>query len=379
MQNPFNYGKLAENENFIDRKDDVLLLKNMLGSGINTILVSPRRWGKSSLVKRCMNELQAENADLRVCFIDAFTIHTSQEFYQTFAKEVIKATASTWDQWVINARKYLHSIVPKISLGTASDSDFSLSFNFNEIKDSKEEILNLPQKIASEKKIRIIVCIDEFQNLADLSDYEQLESMMRSVWQHQQSVTYCLYGSQRHMMTEIFNSSQKPFYRFGQMLYLKKIDETEWVNYIIHCFKNTGKTITDDMAARIAATVKNHSWYVQQYAAAVWNYTPEHETVTEQILDKALNWVIETNVPNFQTEYMSLSASRIHLLLAVASNERQLTSAETMKKYSLGTSANVVKNKDILIRKDILDISTDRHEFIDPVFEIWFKRLNGLS
>ena len=94
---PFQYGRLAEAESFIDRTDDRRELKNFLSHGINTILVSPRRWGKSSLVKESMKELLEEEKNIRVCFMDAYKIHTEEEFYNKFASAVIQGVSSTCD------------------------------------------------------------------------------------------------------------------------------------------------------------------------------------------------------------------------------------------------------------------------------------------
>lgn len=88
MEVPFQYGRQAEAESFIDRVEDRKELKNFLSHGINTILVSPRRWSKSSLVKEAMRELQKENDEIKVCFLDAYKIHTEEEFYNKFAKEL---------------------------------------------------------------------------------------------------------------------------------------------------------------------------------------------------------------------------------------------------------------------------------------------------
>ena len=154
------------------------------------MLISPRRWGKSSLVKAAMEELKQEQKDIRVCYLDAFKIFSEEEFYNKFASAILQGVSSTKEKrWA----------------------------------ESAEEILNLPEKIAKAKGIHVIVCIDEFQQLANLPDWKRLEGTMRSVWQGQHSTTYCLYGSKRHMMMDIFGNSKNPFYRFGQMMTLKKI------------------------------------------------------------------------------------------------------------------------------------------------------------
>ena len=98
MEVPFQYGRLAEAKSFIDRIDDRRELKNFLSHGINTILVSPRRWGKSSLVRESMKELVGEDKNIKVCFLDAYKIHTEEEFYNKFASAVIQGVSSTLEQ-----------------------------------------------------------------------------------------------------------------------------------------------------------------------------------------------------------------------------------------------------------------------------------------
>jgi AAA+ ATPase superfamily predicted ATPase len=372
MNSPFQFGKLAGGNTFINRTKERISLKNNLLSGINTMLISPRRYGKSSLVAETMNEVLQENTAVKVCFIDAFTIRNEEEFYLTFASEIVKSTENTWKKWISVANKYLKAISPKISIGADPMTDFSIGIEFQNIKENELELLNLPERIAQDRKTKIIVCIDEFQNLAKLKDFEGLEKKMRSVWQKQQNVTYCLYGSKRHWMMDIFNSSERPFYRFGQIMFLQKIDEKEWVDYIVNAFERTKKMISPKLALKLVRSVKSHSWYVQQLAHFVWNLT--EGTATEMKLKTAIEQIIETNLPLYQSECERLSASQLNLLVAIINGEQVLTSAEIMSKYKLGTPRNVSKNKSMLQQLDIIEKTLDNFEFLDPVFERWFRR-----
>ena len=371
MDSPFQYGKLAMGTTFVNRVQEKQILKNNLYSGINTMLISPRRWGKSSLVKEAMHELVAEHYDVKVCFLDVFTVRSEEEFYQTFAREVIKATSSNWESWITNAKEFLKALSPKISIGTDPMTDFSIGLEFHQIKENEHELLNLPEKIAISKGIKIIICIDEFQNLANLKSYEHLEGKMRSTWQHHQNVGYCLYGSKRHMMIEIFNSSSKPFYRFGQIMFLGKIDKSEWVKFIVNSFKRTGKNISEELAGVITEKVNAHSWYVQQLSHFVWSITKD--TATSEIIAKAFQQIVDTNLPLYVAECETLSVTQLNLLIAIANNEQTLSGTKVMAKYKLGTPQNVTKNKMVLQQKDILDNTTQGFSFLDPVFEYWFK------
>lgn len=371
MDAPFRYGILADKEFFIDRDADRKELKQLLSSGINTMLISPRRWGKSSLVKKAMNELMLERKDIKVCFIDAFRIHTEEEFYQTYASEVLKATSGPLEQCIADARHFLQSLSPSITIGSDPNNSVSFDLKLNFQKDSEFEILNLPEKIAVSKRIRVIVCIDEFQNLAFLRNYKELEGKMRSAWQQHTSATYCFYGSKRHMMMEIFNTSSNPFYRFGQVLFLKKIATEEWVDFIVHAFEKTGKSISPELALMLTNTVRSHSWYVQQLAYFVWVKT---EKVTDSlILRDATEQIISTNLPLFINDCENLLPTQIAILKAVTNGENKLSSASVIEKYHLGNLQTITRNKRRLQEMDIMDKTGDEYSFVDPVFEIWFK------
>lgn len=370
MNAPFQYGKLATKENFVDRIEDRAQLKQFLSSHINVMLVSPRRWGKSSLVKVAMDELQEENRNVRVCYIDAFSIGSEAEFYRTFASQVIACTSNKLEKRIQDAKRFLTGVVPQLVIKDNITDFMAFDVKFIPQEQDKMDILRLPETLSVNKKIQIIVCIDEFQQLANLPEYKNMEGKMRSAWQQQQHVSYCLYGSKRHMMMDIFNSSSSPFYRFGQMLFLQKIPKQEWVPFIVGSFRKTGKRITDELAGRICDVVKCHSWYLQQLCFFIWNATSDE--VTEQTFDYGLRQLLNTNSPMFQNDTETLPASQIEMLRAIKDGMQQLSSAEAKSRYNLGNPNTISKNKRILQNRDIVELQNGKFVFVDPVYELWF-------
>jgi uncharacterized protein len=369
---PFIYGSTVGTHSFADREEEIKKLTRNLTGGVNTMVISPRRWGKSSLVERVADKIRSENKGIKIVMIDLFTVNSEEEFLEKFAGEVLKSSSSKWEEWVKNSKKLFKNLVPKIQISPDPSSSFSISFDWNEIKKHSDEILDLPDKIAAGKKIKIIICLDEFQVIASFNRYEELEKKLRAVWQRQKHVTYCIYGSQRHMMTDIFNNPSKPFYRFGDIIMLQKINRECWISFICESFSATGKKITSDEAGMIADLMQCHSWYVQQLAHYTWNLTGMSAAKTDII--RALNEVINANMPLYQKEVEILSATQLNLLKAVVSGERQLTSWKVMDTYRLGTPRNVSKNRDILLARDIISESGGGYIFLDPAFELWFRK-----
>ena len=371
---PFMYGLIAENDNFIDRVEDRKQLKTFLGGGINVMLISPRRWGKSSLVKAAMEELKQEDKQIRVCYLDASRIISEEEFYNKFAIAVIEAASSTLEKKWADFKQYVQALIPGVKLkASAFDAvEMEMELNFAPLKDSAERVLQLPEQISIDKGLHIIVCIDEFQQLSYLPNWKKMEATMRSVWQHQHHANYCLYGSKRHMMMDIFNNSNNPFYRFGQVLYMKKIEKQYWMPYIIEGFTKTGKHISEELASMICDIAQCHSWYVQQFSLFVWMNTESE--VTEEIVNRQLQVVIDTNADMFAKDIENLAASQVAMLRAVSAGETQFNAKEVVERYGLGAPRTITLNKKTLIKRDIIEVNGDGYQFIDPIYALWFKR-----
>lgn len=372
MDTVFNYGKYAVGEIFTDRDAEQQRLAGNFLHGINTIISSPRRWGKSSLVLKVAENIVKKHKNYRFCFIDLFNTRSEKEFYELFAKEVIKASSTQWEDRMHTAKNIFKSIIPKISFSPGKDTEFSLKFEWEDIQKHRNEILNLPEEIAKTKKLNIIVCIDEFQNITFFNDPLAVQKTLRSQWQKHQHCTYCLYGSRRSMINHIFSSPDMPFYKFGDMMFMKKIEEKYWVPFIISRFKKGKKIITGNIAQQIAATMENHPYFVQQYAQMVWLHTTN--TANKTNLQTALESLLDQHAIIYQRETDLLSNHQLNLLRAYADDVAQPGTNENIKKYELVSSAHIAKSKAALENKEITDAFEKTVFIIDPLFKIWLRK-----
>lgn len=371
-KSPFVYGVTVSDAAFTNRENEIKRLKSNLLNNINTMIISPRRWGKTSLVEKVSQQIANKNSKIKVVNLDLFATSSQREFLEVFASEIVKASSNKLDDWIDSAKNLLKSITPSISLGVEPMTDFSLQFNWNHPAKNIKEILDLPQKLAEEKNIQFVICIDEFQNLASFDNFEQFEKKMRSAWQRQSNVTYCLYGSMRHMMLDIFDNSSRPFYRFGDIILLPKISTKKWIDFIVKGFANTKKEIMPELAQSIAEAMDNHPWYVQQLSHYTWLNT--NRKATTRNLEEAIDELLTTNSPYYLLETSSISRTQLNLLKAIANNEEQLTSKSTMDLYELGSPNNVTKNRNVLMEKDLIHQSENDYIFLDPAFGLWFRR-----
>ena len=374
MEHPFIYGVATFGKWFTDREEDTKRLSANFVHGINTIIISPRRWGKTSLVLKIAKQIS--NKKLKIINIDIFSCRSREDFYRIFAKEIIRQTANKWEEWSENARQFLSALTPTISIGNDPANDFSISINVSNKSVLNEEVLNLPLKIANKKDIRIVVCIDEFQQITEFKDPDpkNFQKQLRSVWQLQAPyVSYCLYGSKKHLMHTLFSKQSMPFYKFGDIYFLQKIPVEYWIPFIQQRFDETGKSISSDIASKICEMVENHSSYVQQLSWLVWTRTEKE--ATEVDFNDAFADLLNQNSMLYYNYTAELTALQLNFLHAIADGiHDQFSRKEIISKYQLGTSANISRVKKSLEQKELIDISPKMITFNDPVFGIWFKK-----
>lgn len=372
---PFVFGVATSGDNFTDREKETERLLLNFRHGVNTVLISPRRWGKTSLVQKVCRLAQSDK--LKIVYLDIFSCRSDRDFYDAFASAVLKQTSSKVDEWFENIKLFLSRISPKISMGPDPMTDFSISLEMNPNNDDIDEILQLPEKIAQKKGCSIVVCIDEFQQIAEFKDSKTFQKKLRSIWQLQESVSYCLFGSKKHLMNELFEKRSLPFYKFGDAIYLQKIGTSDWINYISERFKATGKQISNDLAAKICQMVENHSSYVQQLSWLVWIHTDI--IATEKDLKAAYQDIIDQNTPLFEKQTESLSTYQMNFLRAVLDGVcSEFTTQEVLRKYQLGSSANVSIIKRALVKKELIEIEKGQIAITDPIMKVWLKRELGM-
>jgi AAA+ ATPase superfamily predicted ATPase len=370
MVSPFKFGNMVTDPYFVNRKAEIERLCNNFSSSNNTILISPRRWGKSSLVVQASRENKEK--DIHFVFINIQSFRNEESFYQAYCQEVLKSTVSRPEEILNAGKNFFRQLIPRISFSIDPHNDLAVSFDWQEAKKVKDEMLDLPERIAKQKKIRIVICIDEFQNIIRFDESASILGELRAIWMKHHHVSYCLYGSKRHMMLDIFNKESKPFYRFGDLIMLKKIDRATWLSFIVSAFEKTNKNINMEAANLIAEIAKDHSYYVQQLAHEVWISSDKY--ATNDNVNLGIERVIDTNSLFYQETIENLSNTQVNLLIAIAKGMKQLTSVETTSKYKIGTLNNIRKNKLALEQKDIIDFHAKESMFVDPFFEYWFRR-----
>ena len=233
----------------------------------------------------------------------------------------------------------------------------------------------MAEKIAIKKGKQIVVCIDECQQIGEMTDSKHVQARLRSVWQHQKQVSYCLFGSKHHLMSSIFLHRSMPFYQFGDLIVLDKIPSAEWVEYIVSHFADGKRTISPALAEEICSFTDNYSAYVQQLSWLVYTQKEEGETVDETDIKQATDDLLATNEVLFMQMVEPLSEYQLNFLRALCSGvTKDFGLAKIREKYQLGSYSNINRLQKALFERDLIEKRGKELAITDPVFAKWFQR-----
>lgn len=350
-------------------------MKRDFENGQNVVLISPRRMGKTSLVRRVISQLDTDK--LIAVHLDIYDCRTEYDFYNKLASAVLRQTAGKGELMLRNIKEFLTRLTPKISFGVDPANEMSVSFGIAPEDYPPEEILQLPEKIAHKIGKHLVVCIDEFQQIGNFPNTLEVQKRVRGVWQLQQEVSYCPYGSKKHMLTNLFQNKRMPFYQFGDIRFLQPIALKDWIPFIQDKFEANGQVISDEQITRICETVEYQSSYVQQLA---WNVMLcSDDVVSEAAMDEAVDDLIGQNSTLFLQQTEGLSSYQMNFLKAIAAGETDdFTSVSMLKKYNLGSKSNISRLQETLIKKELIEKDGRKIIIADPVFRLWMLRLNSL-
>ncbi len=342
MKSPFVYGTIAKGKSFIDRKNELKQLANNFNSGINTIITSQARWGKTSLILKTASNVSRTARNFRYCHIDLLYVQDKNHFLEIFANEILR-----------------------------SCEDLHLKISWEAIKHDEEAILNLPEQIARKKKIRFVICLDEFQKIAEIRGIKSFLPELRSHWQDHTHTSYCICGSKRQVMTKLFTTADQPFYGFGDHILLQKIKSMYWYEHIEERFLASGKIISREIVERILDVTNRHPYHIQQLSLALWRLTTKH--TTHEIFKKCLDDLLLNNEIMFKKEVENLTPLQFRYLTAIVNREEHLNSMATITQYNLGSPGNLTTIKAALETKQIVDFYESDPTFINPLFEYWVR------
>ena len=349
MENPFKFGTIVEENYFTDRVEEVAFIRQFINSPNHLILISPRRFGKSSVVEKALKQSGRKHITVnlqQVTSVADLSAKLLKEFFKIHPIERVRHLITHF------------RIIPTLSMNPISGL---MDVGFQPNVDGAillEDVMALIEKAHTEED-RIVVVFDEFQEILDIAP--RLDKMLRAIMQEQKHVNYILLGSQESMMTEIFEKKKSPFYHFGEMMRLSKLPREDFFRYLSErlapCFPNSHEELSNQILDYTAC----HPYYSQQLAANVWQIgmlQPE----TALPVDAAIKHIVTTHSLDYERLWMNFNRTNKWILQRLSAGTPLQTGD-----YRTSTIYSALKK----LQKAGYVIYTDRYEIEDPFFRQW--------
>jgi len=350
MTNPFKYGVLVDNEFFTDRINEIKEVQMSLNSANHLILISPRRFGKSSLVAKAVKTTGRPCISLNmqnILSVDDFASKLLRELFRLYPIERIRHLMSHF------------RIIPTISTNPVTNV---VDVSFQPVMNSMvllEDAMALIEKVSTEQK-KLIVVFDEFQEILNIR--KGLDKQLRSIMQEQQHLNYILLGSQESMMTDIFERKKSPFYHFGKLIRLNKIPYDDFREYISSRLPIKEQNKLNSIVDEILAFTNLHPYYTQQLSAQVWEMVT-YDNLIEGVVEEAISKIVRMHDLDFERLWLNFNRTDRSIMLSLSKGTNPLQN----RQVATSTSFSGIKR----LMKAGFVIRVNDYEIEDPFFKKW--------
>src|SRR5262252_7800943 len=276
MDNPFVYGEVVPSAAFIDRVVELDRLVRDLGEGQKVFLISPRRYGKSSLIRQALSTMGRRGVLTIDVTVSSFSSYVA--FLEGYARALMAAEtrwdrARTWLRDAIRSARAEVRYVPDPTLTTPGSGSLSVSFpsvrTERDVSRLAQEVFELPARLAAARKRPVVVALDEFQAIGGFNG-GSVEHAMRAAVQHQRDVGYVFAGSEPSLMERML-TPRRPFYKAGPVMRLEKIPPDEFADFLDARFTRSGISAEPGLGAAIVDLAGNLPYDVQRLAHETWD------------------------------------------------------------------------------------------------------------
>jgi uncharacterized protein len=368
--NPFRYGDVATGEYFTNRVHELDEVTEDITNGQNIVIISPRRYGKTSLIFEAIQRLRDQK--VLVAYLDLFRAPTKDRFADLLASAVFSGLISPVERVLKDAVSLFQKlpIQPKVTIGPNGTPSFEFSAGQRprDIDQTIEELLALPGRIAADRRRSVAIVFDEFQKI--LSIDEHLPGLMRAVFQTQGDVAHVFLGSKRHLMSEVFTDQHQPLYKMAKPIILKPILPDAFSVFIKARFGETGMSIADGAVQRVLTITGGHPHDTQELCYFLWSHARAERlsSIGEDAVDAALHHVLDAESAHYVTLWEGLSVHQRLLLLALAAEPGAVYGEEYRRRHRLGAATSVQRSMSRLTNRELIEQDKNGAYLISDVF-----------
>ncbi len=370
--NPFITSGYVSPEYFCDREVETQQLIQDIQGRNNTVLISPRRIGKTGLIEHCFHQ-EVVRENYYCFFVDIYSTLNLADFTVLLGNEICKTLKPKGGNAIESFVKWVRSI--EFRLGFDDKGMLGATFGVKEIKDAPKSLEEIFDFLNQADK-PCVVAFDEFQQIAKYPE-KNVEALLRTYIQHATNCMFIFAGSQRHILQNMFTTASNPFYQSSSFLSLKPIPKEKYIPFIVEKFTQAGKSITPELIEPVYDQFEGHTWYIQSIFYTVFFMTQSE--CNQEIIDYSIEKKLNDNGEIYESLIYSISEKQQQLLKAIAMEEKvaKPQSAEFIGKYHLSSASSVQSAIKRLIDKDLITIYQNQYMINDRFLSAWLKRKNS--
>jgi len=373
-RNPFYLKEMPVDAPFCDREKELADLISYARSNSNVVLFSPRRYGKTSLIKRVQNTLKSNGTLTAYC--DLFGVTSAEEIAGRIAKSIYAVTQKK-ERMFQKAINFITSFRPVLSPSPEGGISVSVqtAFKTDGLK-ILEDTMDSLERFIDDIALPVHVAFDEFQEIAEVDNSIGIEGILRQYIQKIQC-SFFFIGSRRRILLDIFNDRKRPFFQSALNYELKPLPEKDLIPFITSQFKRAGKAINEEHASKICQLVSNHPYYMQKFCFFL--YEEIHKEVTHQDIMGTNALVIESERVVFESILQGLTTKQIAMLSALAKEPTaKVYSASYMARHNLGSTGGIQQSLGTLSKRDLIEknYKTGVWFVVDPIFKNWLIEMS---
>lgn len=373
--NPFIISGKISPEYFCDRIEESAGIIHLLNNQNNVVLVSPRRMGKTELIKFCFEKKEIKD-NYYTFFVDILQTTSLREFTFILGKEIYDTLLPRSKKIAASFLQLLKSINGRLSYDPVSNAP-SFSLSFGEIINPEftlKEIFNFLENAER----RCIVAIDEFQQITKYPE-KNIEAILRTNIQNCSNANFVFAGSRRHVLQEMFFYASRPFYNCASVIDLNPIPCSIYSDFVNKLFKKRNKKIDFTDIQKIYELFEGHTFYMQRIFNQAFSVTKENERCDIAILQDSLNFSINLNAILYREILSNIPESQKELLYAIAKNKKieKPTSGEFIKRNGLKSASSVQGALRKLIDLDLITKEDHLYFLTDKFLSLWINQTYG--
>ncbi len=371
-KNPFLFKPVPVDSLFCDRKEILQELKDLIKNSTDVVLSSPRRYGKTSLVRRVLHQLGGKYLTIYVSFE---RLDSERDAAARIAKGVYSAffmKESTLERGLRLAKKALTSFSPSMQVGADGTPSFSaVPLAGMEGRELLEHVLEDLHIMAEKLENKIVMAFDEFQEITRLPRSDGVEGLLRTHIQFQH-FSHIFIGSRRAVLREMFENPKRSFFKSAVIKPLARLPVHDLIKYYSVQFHRAGKRCPKNIATEMAERSHGYGFYAQQYG--YFTFGASGEKATQEAVQAAAYAILEQAKPGFEMLLNTLPVNQIRLLKALAREPTsQLTAADFGRRHSL-ISSNTAYARKVLVEQDHIEKGSDgMWRIVDPVLCEWLR------